>query len=55
MKKFKFIKPFDSFFVMNYNDSIKERWRIALHDPAYLLLWVAMLMFFGYILTVYFK
>jgi hypothetical protein len=37
MKKFKFVKPFSSF---NFNTNIttKEKWYIALHDPAYLIL-----------------
>jgi preprotein translocase subunit Sec61beta len=40
VKKFKFQKPFISLkFDDNYtNKSLKERWKIALHDPAYLVL-----------------
>jgi hypothetical protein len=37
MKKFKFEEPFAAFNVeRNKYLSNKERWRIALHDPAYL-------------------
>ena len=36
MEKFKFEKPFASFKLTN--KPLKEQWRIALHDPAYLTL-----------------
>jgi hypothetical protein len=40
MKNFKFEEPFSSFSLSSkykMTTSIKERWRIALHDPVYLL------------------
>lgn len=37
MKKFEFEKPFASFFI-NGKMVLKEKWRISLHDPAYLIL-----------------
>jgi ABC-type multidrug transport system permease subunit len=53
MKNFKFVKPFSSFFLMDYNMSIKERWRVALHDPAYLLCWVILIAFLIKVLSYY--
>jgi hypothetical protein len=54
MKIFKFTKPFSSFFIMDYNMPLKERWNIALHDPAYLLCWVGILLFLIKVLSFYF-
>jgi hypothetical protein len=53
MKNFKFIKPFSSFFLMNNNMSLKEKWGIALHDPAYLLCWVIIMALLIKILSYY--
>jgi hypothetical protein len=41
MKKIKFEKPFASFTLSpeHYHIPLKERWRVALHDPAYLIIW----------------
>jgi hypothetical protein len=52
--KYKFEKPFASF-SMSYDykkKSLKEHWRVALHDPAYLLLWGGILALFIYCLIV---
>ena len=38
--KYKFIKPFSSFvYCMNNSNSTKDKWKMALRDPAYLVLW----------------
>ena len=45
MKKFKFEKPFTSF-EQSFQYSmipIKDQWRIAFHDPAYLIIFSGML------------
>lgn len=35
----RFIKPFDSFkYCMDLNNSTKDMWKMALKDPAYLLI-----------------
>ncbi len=35
----KFVKPFSSFrYCMNFNNSTKDMWKMALKDPAYLLI-----------------
>ena len=37
----KFIKPFSSFkYCMDYNNSTKSMWKMALKDPAYILILV---------------
>ena len=48
--KYKFVKPFSSFSMSKemYNISLKEHWRIALHDPAYLIIWGGILALFIY-------
>lgn len=38
MKKFKFEKPFAAYTHRFAMLSFKEKWRIALHDPAYLII-----------------
>jgi len=41
MKKIKFEKPFESFDIQKHiNKPYKEQWRIALHDPAVLILYI---------------
>lgn len=47
MKYFKFEKPFSSFQVSNKYTmlSLKDRWRIALHDPAYLIILGGIILF----------
>jgi len=44
MKKFKFEKPFASFELSHHYvmKPLKEKWRIALHDPAYLIIFGGM-------------
>ena len=57
MKKFKFEKPFALFKMAKTkeysNMSLKEHWRIALHDPAYLILWGGLLIL-GITLLIYY-
>jgi hypothetical protein len=47
MKKFKFEKPFASFEQSHKHAMLplKERWRIALHDPAYIFIFGGILLF----------
>jgi len=50
--KFKFIKPFASFRMSNHYrySSLKDDWRMALHDPAYLIISSGLIAFFIYII-----
>lgn len=43
MKKYKFEKPFSAF--SSTEKTFKEQWRIALHDPAYLLIFGGFILF----------
>ena len=48
MFKFTLVKPFSSFqYCLNFNNTTKNMWSMALRDPAYLIL---MLLFLGIIL-----
>ena len=48
MFKFKLVKPFSSFkYCLNFNNTTKNMWSMALRDPAYIIL---MLLFLGIIL-----
>ena len=54
MKTFKFEKPFSSF-EMSHEQAIKstkERWKIALHDPAYLIIWGGLIIFIILIIAI---
>ena len=53
MKKFKFEKPFASFSLSNnykQSPSLKERWKKALHDPMYLIVWGYIIVFIIYLI-----
>jgi len=54
MKKFKFEEPFASFSLSSkykMTTSLKERWKIALHDPAYLICIGVVLLLLTLVLT----
>jgi len=51
-EKMRFIKPFSSFkYCMDYRNSTKNMWKMALRDPAYLMIWAINLSLLGY--TIY--
>lgn len=54
MKKFKFEKPFASFELSHEyaKKPLKEKWRVALHDPAYLIIFGGSLIFLIYIISI---
>jgi hypothetical protein len=49
----KFVKPFSSFPLSSgyKGGSVKELWRTALHDPAYLIMWGLIIILFIYLIT----
>ena len=50
--KYKFVKPFSSFkYCMDNNNSTKDMWKVALRDPAYLMLWVSNILLTIYAIT----
>lgn len=55
MKKFKFVKPFSSFpmSVKSHRRTLKENWYMALHDPAYLLIFGSIWLLFLLCLLLY--
>ena len=57
MKKFKFGKPFSSFAMISKrkNASLKENWRVALHDPAYLFVLLFILIILAFVIIGLFK
>ena len=51
--KFKFVKPFSSFkYCMDFNNSTKDMWKMALRDPAYLTIIGICLAMTVYLLTI---
>ena len=52
----KFIKPFSSFkYCMNYNNSIKSMWKMALKDPVYIVILVIELGTISYLIISLFQ